>query len=57
MIPLPPEALEAGERFTLRLARADGATAEVSPGGTALLDGARIALRLEGKNLLLEAKR
>jgi hypothetical protein len=56
-IPLPPEALEAGERFTLRLARADGAVAEVAPGGTAMLDGARIALRLEGKGLVLEATR
>ena len=56
-IPLPPEALEAGERFTLRLARPDGAAVEVAPGGTALLDGARIALRLQGKGLVLEATR
>ena len=56
-IPLPPEALEAGERFVLRLARPDGGTAEVAPGGAVVLDGARIALRLEGKALVLEAKR
>lgn len=57
-IPLPPEALaEPDERFTLRLARPDGAVAEVTPGGTAVLDGARIALRLEGRDLVLEATR
>jgi hypothetical protein len=57
VIPLPPEALEAGERFMLRLARPDGAAVEVAPGGTVMLDGARIALRLEGKGLVLEATR
>jgi hypothetical protein len=29
----------------------------VAPGGTAMLDGARITLRLEGKGLVLEATR